>query len=583
MEIDIAEYNSLLQLSKPLKRSLGIPSETWSFPVEVFKKFTAHRNKDFTESDVRTFLKVVPIRLHAKEKQRDELFLSLQQHCLSKEYNGYGDGWPIEVDDSLGLDSLLDWDFDIEEQDNKQDVIQTYSNNQLIVVTSRTIHINNKSEKYSFPHEIVDVISIPNRQSIEANDTCLVCLKSGDIYSMYFEYKADMESFDISCPCIWKVKYPAPNFRGRFIYSRKSDSIGLVTSMNLTSIIKLHRRHRTFFRIEFNVLLRPNSLFESVTWQDSSLIYLTKINNSWYSMEKVIDGSRDTVIHCEIPAVEDDKPILLDKDTVLNTNDERKTCNIYSGGDYVHLKYNKITFVCELTEIYLRLFSTIKESIKMCQLLVIELHAVIFCFMTETNKILIAPLTRFALEVNDIAVDITTDNRLCIYVNSRGVLLKYIFDVSNLITYQIEKEWSWHHILLLDKVLSEEFFFEGYQEIINVYDYHETYFLQSKDKLYELDAINPQSKKAEEITWIPEFKVFQDFKVINLHSSWTNTKEFGPITIDQSISHSHQYIILGLSNVCQNEAYYLEIKNNIVQKFQVLDDLLPYLSNDLES
>lgn len=532
---------------------------------------------DLSANDVDPLKFVLPIKLTCAKNQDRELYNALKIYCQSEEYQMYGSSWPTEAADSLSLDSLLDWDFDNDEKDIQPN--SPYTPNELLVVTEKTIYINGCDDRFHFEKAtILDAIIIPHHDNLEQNDTCLLALDSGDIYSMHFAHDAKLDSSIIEPVCIWRSSSCISNFNARFIIS-KDNTIGLVTNLSLINIIKLHRKEPVFFKVEYNILLKPDFLFHTVNWYGSTLAYLNKGNNSIHLI-KYNSNRAKSIVDYKLPNDDinnsADNFFLLDDDKFLSVNQETEKSHLHIAQEEKEtIQYLDITLFVQLyPHLNADLEQLIDKRLSASHLLVLSKHIVLILAITPENHIVAAFLTKLSITIDAASIShFTADAYLHLIVDSTKEIHEYKIDISDIKFHPIQN-FALQSIPLLHNITNERFILEGYQPILKTFHHTDSIYLQSESKLYRINRKPEHLRHLQQLSWLPNFHIFDDIKLIDLHQQPITKSHIGPIRIDKS-SDSHQFIIIGISTSAKNEAFYLELHKNRLTTFSSIDHLLP--------
>lgn len=564
-----------------LRKPFKLPSRYDDLPWESIEESKLTETDILDRKHVFPLLKVMPIRLFTTDIERSEMFESLKQYCQTERYNKFGADWPNELADSMGLDSLLDWDFDMEQIDDTASIPE-YSPNHLLILTERTIHVLGSDAKFLAPNRIVDALVIPNQKCSDKNDTCILCLASGEIYSMDFHYHQTAEKYDIELVCSYKLDNVPPKFTAKLTYSSTNDLIGFVTSMHLMCVLSLHKRERAFFKLDFNVLLQLGCDIDTITWQSGKLLYIDYFKkNHVRVVEQDVQGYGFFECNFIINDVKDeDKILLLDRDNVLLVEGSMKKANIVSAGtEKIDVGSLDLVFASSADIIDYSLFKVIEEPFKSVNFLILNNWVILLSLVTDSNKVLVSELTRLAIPIDGLILErVVGYNEIAILVLSRGEVIRYTVDLND-ITFQdtgINKLAIKPTVMLLNNILDEQWVFEGYEKIDHIYKYEHSTLLHSKNKLYDIPAKSADIQITFDlITFMSEFKVFHDVRVIDLKCAVSGSFQFGSISIRSDDPEVQQYVLIGISSICAPESYYLEIVKGEQIKFQLIDDLLP--------
>ncbi|QGN13656.1 glycoside hydrolase [Kluyveromyces marxianus] len=520
------------------------------------------------------------------------MFHSLRQYCKTNKHKSYGEEWPTELADSMGLDSLLDWDFDTDaHEDTNGSTRANYKPTETLIITERTVAVQGYQHIFTTNCRIIDAIVIPNQNQTNKNDTCLICLSTGEIISLDFCYSWESAIYNIECVCTGGNPNPSSvKLEARFIYSSEDDTVMLVTSLLVMCVVALHKRERTFFKPEFNVLLQIGCDVSSSTWQAGKLLYMVKRASE--AMDCVLieqDVLRFGPFE-EILTISDvhdsDKLVILERDNVLQINAVSKMGSIISGGlQRTFVGALDVKFSKEVDVHIHDLGRVFNEPLKKAHLLVLENSVVVLCMATDTtNKIISFVVTRLPIPIDDITIEQLDTNDLATFlVVSRAEVYRYTIDFHEAIAKEMTSE--------NDSVLADEMplanvtnvfkMTEGYEDIEDIFRFKDMVLLRSKNKTYHLPrAPNRPMVHMDQLAFFTEFQAFHEVKVYNLKQqedgvSSVQENKFGPIPIRHEDPQVEQYILVGLSFFCSAEAYYVEVVNNEQVEFQIIDDLLP--------
>lgn len=583
------ERSSVLELlRKPFKQRLRYEEAT----KQALEELSYSKDKELARRNVFPLLKVLPIRLIKSDNKRSDMFHSLRQYCKTNKHKSYGEEWPTELADSMGLDSLLDWDFDTDaHEDTNGSTRANYKPTETLIITERTVAVQGYQHIFTTNCRIIDAIVIPNQNQTNKNDTCLICLSTGEIISLDFCYSWESAIYNIECVCTGGNPNPSSvKLEARFIYSSEDDTVMLVTSLLVMCVVALHKRERTFFKPEFNVLLQIGCDVSSSTWQAGKLLYMVKRASE--AMDCVLIeqdvlrfGSFEEIL--TISDVHDsDKLVILERDNVLQINAVSKMGSIISGGlQRTFVGALDVKFSKEVDVHIHDLGRVFNEPLKKAHLLVLENSVVVLCMATDTtNKIISFVVTRLPIPIDDITIEQLDTNDLATFlVVSRAEVYRYTIDFHEAIAKEMTSE--------NDSVLADEMplanvtnvfkMTEGYEDIEDIFRFKDMVLLRSKNKTYHLPrAPNRPMVHMDQLAFFTEFQAFHEVKVYNLKQqedgvSSVQENKFGPIPIRHEDPQVEQYILVGLSFFCSAEAYYVEVVNNEQVEFQIIDDLLP--------
>ncbi|BAO38166.1 glycoside hydrolase [Kluyveromyces marxianus] len=575
-------------LRKPFKQRLRYEEAT----KQALEELSYSKDKELARRNVFPLLKVLPIRLIKSDNKRSDMFHSLRQYCKTNKHKSYGEEWPTELADSMGLDSLLDWDFDTDaHEDTNGSTRANYKPTETLIITERTVAVQGYQHIFTTNCRIIDAIVIPNQNQTNKNDTCLICLSTGEIISLDFCYSWESAIYNIECVCTGGNPNPSSvKLEARFIYSSEDDTVMLVTSLLVMCVVALHKRERTFFKPEFNVLLQIGCDVSSSTWQAGKLLYMVKRASE--AMDCVLieqDVLRFGPFE-EILTISDvhdsDKLVILERDNVLQINAVSKMGSIISGGlQRTFVGALDVKFSKEVDVHIHDLGRVFNEPLKKAHLLVLENSVVVLCMATDTtNKIISFVVTRLPIPIDDITIEQLDTNDLATFlVVSRAEVYRYTIDFHEAIAKEMTSE--------NDSVLADEMplanvtnvfkMTEGYEDIEDIFRFKDMVLLRSKNKTYHLPrAPNRPVVHMDQLAFFTEFQAFHEVKVYNLKQqedgvSSVQENKFGPIPIRHEDPQVEQYILVGLSFFCSAEAYYVEVVNNEQVEFQIIDDLLP--------
>lgn len=583
------ERSSVLELlRKPFKQRLRYEEAA----KQALEELSYSKDKELTRRNVFPLLKVLPIRLIKSDNKRSDMFHSLRQYCKTDKHKSYGEEWPTELADSMGLDSLLDWDFDTDaHEDTNGSTRANYKPTETLIITERTVAVQGYQHIFTTNCRIIDAIVIPNQNQTNKNDTCLVCLSTGEIISLDFCYSWESAIYNIECVCTGGNPNPSNvKLEARFIYSSEDDAVMLVTSLLVMCVVALHKRERTFFKPEFNVLLQIGCDVSSSTWQAGKLLYMVKKASE--AMDCVLieqDVLRfgpfeETLTINDVH--DSDKLVILERDNILQINAVSKMGSIISGGlQRTFVGALDVKFSKEV-DVHIHDFGRVfNEPLKKAHLLVLENSVVVLCMATDTsNKIISFVITRLPIPIDDITIEQLDTNDLATFlVVSRAEVYRYTIDFHEAIAKEMTSE--------NDSVLSEEMLLanvtnvlkmtESYEDIEDIFRFKDMVLLRSKNKTYHLPREpNRPVVHMDQLAFFTEFQAFHEVKVYNLKQQEDDVtsvqeKKFGPIPIRHEYPQVEQYILVGLSFFCSAEAYYVEVVNNEQVEFQIIDDLLP--------
>lgn len=583
------ERSSVLELlRKPFKQRLRYEEAA----KQALEELSYSKDKELARRNVFPLLKVLPIRLIKSDNKRSDMFHSLRQYCKTDKHKSYGEEWPTELADSMGLDSLLDWDFDTDaHEDTNGSTRANYKPTETLIITERTVAVQGYQHIFTTNCRIIDAIVIPNQNQTNKNDTCLVCLSTGEIISLDFCYSWESAIYNIEYVCTGGNPNPSNvKLEARFIYSSEDDTVMLVTSLLVMCVVALHKRERTFFKPEFNVLLQIGCDVSSSTWQAGKLLYMVKKASE--AMDCVLieqDVLRfgpfeETLTINDVH--DSDKLVILERDNVLQINAVSKMGSIISGGlQRTFVGALDVKFSKEVDVHIHDLGRVFNEPLEKAHLLVLENSVVVLCMATDTsNKIISFVITRLLIPIDDITIEQLDTNDLATFlVVSRAEVYRYTIDFHEAIAKEMTSE--------NDSVLADEMLLanvtnvfkmtEGYEDIEDIFRFKDMVLLRSKNKTYHLPrAPNRPVVHMDQLAFFTEFQAFHEVKVYNLKQQEDDVtsvqeKKFGPIPIRHEDPQVEQYILVGLSFFCSAEAYYVEVVNNEQVEFQIIDDLLP--------
>ncbi|CDO92002.1 unnamed protein product [Kluyveromyces dobzhanskii CBS 2104] len=562
-------------------------------PFNLPQRYADHLREEIEETELTTknhlnrkrifsLLKVLPIRLLESDVRRSDLFQSIKRYCKTERYNEYGADWPTELADSMGLDSLLDWDFDIEQTDNAESST-CYTPNQLLMITERTVSVMGFDTVLTTPSTIIDAIVVPNQTYTDRNDTCLLCLITGEVYSLDFCYSEEIEKYNIELTCTWKVSEKPANFDASFTYSRQNDVVGLaIPSVHIMCVLSLHKRERTFFKLQVNVLLQLGCDIETITWQCGNILYIDyHMNGHARVIEQ--DVQKYGFFDCNFiinDVTSGDRLILLDRDNVIQIDkDTREAVLVSGGGAKSEIGYLDLAFRSSAGIVDHHLLKVLDEPLKTFDFMIMKNSMISLTIVTDSNKVLVSEITRLPIPIDGLVLErVIHENELTVLILSRGEVIRYVVDLNELTfreatIYQLSKTPV---VMLMQNVIDEEWITEGYEKIDCFYPFRDSIILHSKHKLYDIPSkTSDPCNSFDIISFLSELQAFQEVKIVNLKNAYEGNGLFGSIAIRNDDFTVQQYVLVGISSLCTAQSYYLELRKDELANFQLIDDLLP--------